>query len=195
MGKSCSRWNSGWLVRWRNLKKRVMKTIAVVTMNTDSRPASRGSRGEIERWRGLVSTNKEKGNCSESQLTGALISPASLTFISNIELSRDLPVCGTRGASACCRGQGALCGRGAMLWQEGRGCDVSVLLHVHGRRWKGGEGIRVKLWRGGGLYCQRGWKGLCWSWKMEKPGIKSNAVRKYVALNTDSCFQHHSLTR
>lgn len=159
MGKSCSRWNSGWLMRWRNLKKRVMKTIAVVTMNTDSRPASRGSRGEVKRWCDLISTNKEKGNYSESQLAGGVISPASLTFISNIELSRDLRVCRTCGALACCRGQRAFCGRQlwwdcgwqSMLWQEGRGCDVSILLHVHRRRWKGGEGIRGQLWRSGWL--------------------------------------------
>lgn len=111
MGKSCSRWNSGWFVRWRNLKKRVMKMIAVVTMNTDRRPASRGSRGELERERGLMSTSKGKGHSSESQLAAGLSSPASLTFISNIELSRDLPVCRPCGASARCRGQRAFCGR------------------------------------------------------------------------------------
>lgn len=52
MGKSCSRWNSGWVVRWRNLRKRATNTIAVVTMKTDSKPASRGSRAEFKRWRG-----------------------------------------------------------------------------------------------------------------------------------------------
>lgn len=31
--------------------------------------------------------------------------------------------------------------------------------------------------------------------KWEKRGIKSNDVRKYVGLNTDSCFQHYELTR
>ena len=49
MGRSCNRWNSGWFVRWRNLNKRTKKAIAVVTMNTDSRPASRGSRVELDR--------------------------------------------------------------------------------------------------------------------------------------------------
>lgn len=196
MGKSCSRWNSGLLVRWRNLKKRVMKTTAVVTMNTDSRAASRGSRGELEPWRGLTSSNKGESNESKSRRAGGLISPPSLTFISNIELSRDLPLGRSRAASACCRAQRAF--RGGWLWwdrggwsllcQEGGGCDVGVRLHLHRRRGKGGEGVRGQLRRSGGLQYQRGWKGFCRSWKSEKWGINLNNVRKYVCLNTDKCF-------
>lgn len=47
MGRSCNRWNSGWFVFCRNLRKRTRKTTAVVTMNTESRAASRASKGEL----------------------------------------------------------------------------------------------------------------------------------------------------
>lgn len=55
MGRSCSLWNSGWPLCWRNLRKRTMDSTAVLMMKMEIRPASKGSSGEGE---GTLSESK-----------------------------------------------------------------------------------------------------------------------------------------
>lgn len=91
MGRSCKRWNSGWFMRWRNLRKRAMKTTAVVTMKTESRPASRGSSGEfLWRWKPLrslkgneLNVDKVKRYILEVERLKRVFSPSSPTFSSD----------------------------------------------------------------------------------------------------------------